>query len=210
MSTKLQQNYGYLFEQALLDEIEALGIYRKVSQGDMLMDIGEPITMMPLLLTGAIKILREDDKGDELLLYFLETGDSCAMTFSCCMGKRISEIRAVAETDAELLMIPVGKMEVWMGKYKSWQQFILDSYHTRLLELLDTVDTIAFMKMDQRLLKHLQDKAMVNRDEVVQTTHQEIAQDLNTSRVVVSRLLKKLENEGHIAMNRNQIKVLAL
>ncbi len=210
MSTKLQQNYGYLFEQALLDEIEALGIYKKVSQGDMLMDIGEPITMMPLLLTGAIKILREDDKGDELLLYFLETGDSCAMTFSCCMGKRISEIRAVAETDAELLMIPVGKMEVWMGKYKSWQQFILDSYHTRLLELLDTVDTIAFMKMDQRLLKHLQDKAMVNRDEVVQTTHQEIAQDLNTSRVVVSRLLKKLENEGHIAMNRNQIKVLAL
>ena len=86
----------------------------------------------------------------------------------------------------------------------------MDSYHTRLLELLDTVDTIAFMKMDQRLLKHLQDKAMVNRDEVVQTTHQEIAQDLNTSRVVVSRLLKKLENEGHIAMNRNQIKVLAL
>lgn len=210
MSTKLEQNYGYLFEQALLDEIGALGIYKKVSQGDMLMDIGEPITMMPLLLTGAIKILREDDKGDELLLYFLETGDSCAMTFSCCMGKRISEIRAVAETDAELLMIPVGKMEVWMGKYKSWQQFILDSYHTRLLELLDTVDTIAFMKMDQRLLKYLQDKAMVNRDEVVQTTHQEIAQDLNTSRVVVSRLLKKLENEGLIAMNRNQIKVLAL
>ncbi|MGB5370704.1 MAG: Crp/Fnr family transcriptional regulator [Flavobacteriaceae bacterium] len=210
MSNKLEQNYGYLFERALLDEIGALGIYKKVSQGDMLMDIGEPITMMPLLLTGAIKILREDDKGDELLLYFLETGDSCAMTFSCCMGKRISEIRAVAETDAELLMIPVGKMEVWMGKYKSWQQFILDSYHTRLLELLDTVDTIAFMKMDQRLLKHLQDKAMVNRDEVVQTTHQEIAQDLNTSRVVVSRLLKKLENEGLIAMNRNQIKVLAL
>ncbi len=210
MSTKLEQNYGYLFEQALLDEIEALGMYKKVSQGDMLMDIGEPITMMPLLLTGAIKILREDDKGDELLLYFLETGDSCAMTFSCCMGKRISEIRAVAETDAELLMIPVGKMEVWMGRYKSWQQFILDSYHTRLLELLDTVDTIAFMKMDQRLFKYLQDKAMVNRDEVVQTTHQEIAQDLNTSRVVVSRLLKKLENEGLIAMNRNQIKVLEL
>ncbi len=210
MSNKLEQNYGYLFEQALLDEIEAMGIYKKVKQGDMLMDIGEPITMMPLLLTGAIKILREDDKGDELLLYFLETGDSCAMTFSCCMGKRISEIRAVAESDAELLMIPVGKMEVWMGKYKSWQQFILDSYHTRLLELMDTIDTIAFMKMDQRLLKYLQDKAMVNRDEVVQTTHQEIAQDLNTSRVVVSRLLKKMENEGLIAMNRNHIKVLAL
>ncbi|TFG78877.1 MAG: Crp/Fnr family transcriptional regulator [Flavobacteriales bacterium] len=210
MTTKFQQNYGYLFEQELLDEIEAVGVYKKVGQGDLLMDIGQPITMMPLLLTGAIKILREDDKGDELLLYFLETGDSCAMTFSCCMGKRISEIRAVAESDTELLMIPVGKMEVWMGKYKSWQQFILDSYHTRMLELLDTVDTIAFMKMDQRLLKHLQDKAMVNHDELVQTTHQEIADDLNTSRVVVSRLLKKLENEGKIAMNRNQIKVLAL
>ncbi len=210
MKKILEANYGYLFETALLAEIEGVGVYKKIGQGLQLMDIGEPITMMPLLLTGAIKILREDDNGDELLLYFLETGDTCAMTFSCCMGKNKSEIRAVAETETELVLIPIKNMEVWMSRYKSWQQFILDSYHTRMMELLETVDTLAFMRMDERLLKHLQDKAKVNHDDLVQTTHQDIAFDMHTSRVVVSRLLKKLENEGKIKMHRNQIKVLDL
>ncbi len=210
MNVELQQHYGYLFEPELLQEIDSIGVYRKIRQGEQLMDIGEPITHMPLLLTGAIKILREDEKGDELLLYFLEKGDSCAMTFSCCMGKKKSEIRAVAESDVELLMIPVEKMQLWMGQYTTWQHYILDSYHTRMMELLETVDTLAFMKMDERLLKHLQDKAKVNHDDMVQTTHQEIALDMHTSRVVVSRLLKKLENEGKIQMYRNQIRVVAL
>jgi CRP/FNR family transcriptional regulator len=210
MTEALRQNYGYLFEEPLLKEIEKVGVYKKVKQGDILLDIGEPIAKMPLLLHGAIKILREDENGDELLLYFLERGDSCAMTFSCCMGKKQSEIRAVAETDAELIMIPVENMQVWMGKYPSWQQYILDSYHTRITELFETIDTLAFMKMDERLLKHLQDKAKVNHDEMIQSTHQEIAYDLNTSRVVISRLLKKLEKEGKIQMYRNQIKVIAL
>lgn len=97
-----------------------------------------------------------------------------------------------------------------MGKYKSWQQFVMDSYHTRMMELLETVDTLAFMRMDERLLKHLQDKAKVTNDDIISTTHQEIAQDLHTSRVVVSRLLKKMENEGKIEMNRNRIKVVEL
>lgn len=210
MNEKLNQHYGYLFEESLLSEIESVGHQKKIAQGTVIMDIGETLTHMPLLFEGAIKILREDDKGDELLLYFLEKGDTCAMTFSCCMGQHKSEIRAVAESDTELLMIPVSQMEVWMAKYQSWRQFILDSYHTRMMELLETVDTLAFMRMDERLLKHLQDKAKVNHDEVIQTTHQDIAYDLNTSRVVISRLLKKLENEGKIEMYRNQIKVLAL
>lgn len=206
----LQQQYGFLFEDALLAEIEANGVYKKIPKGTTIMDIGEPINHMPLLLNGAIKVLREDDEGDELLLYFLEKGDTCAMTFSCCMGKNKSEIRAVTENETELLMIPVQKMEVWMGKYKSWQQFILDSYHSRMMELLETVDTLAFMRLDERLLKHLQDKAKVSHDENIQTTHQDIAFDLHTSRVVISRLLKKLEKEGKLEMHRNHIKVLAL
>ncbi|PKA97289.1 CRP/FNR family transcriptional regulator [Flavobacteriaceae bacterium MAR_2009_75] len=210
MNEKLNQHYGYLFEESLLSEIESVGLQKKIGQGTVIMDIGETLTHMPLLFEGAIKILREDDKGDELLLYFLEKGDTCAMTFSCCLGQHKSEIRAVAESDTELLMIPVSQMEVWMAKYQSWRQFILDSYHTRMMELLETVDTLAFMRMDGRLLKHLQDKAKVNHDEVIQTTHQEIAYDLNTSRVVISRLLKKLENEDKIEMHRNQIKVLVL
>lgn len=210
MQEALEQQYGYLFDEDLLAEIDACGIPKTISQGKVIMDIGESITHMPLLLKGAIKILREDNDGDELLLYFLEKGDTCAMTFSCCMGKNKSEIRAVAENDSELLMIPIEKMEAWMAKYPSWREFILDSYHTRMMELLETVDTLAFMRMDERLLKHLQDKAKVTHDDSIHTTHQDIAYDLHTSRVVISRLLKKLENEGKIAMNRNHIKVLEL
>ena len=210
MREGLQQHYGYLFEDELLNEIESCGIHKTVLQGKVIMDIGDAITHMPLLLDGAIKILREDSEGDELLLYFLEKGDTCAMTFSCCMGKNKSEIRAVTESDTELLMIAVEKMETWMAKYPSWRQFILDSYHTRMMELLETVDTLAFMRMDERLLKHLQDKAKVTHDETIYATHQDIAYDLHTSRVVISRLLKKLEKEGKIEMHRNHLKVLDL
>ncbi|MDO6603117.1 CRP/FNR family transcriptional regulator, anaerobic regulatory protein [Arenibacter palladensis] len=210
MTEALQLHYGYLFEPELLEEIRTVGSYKKVSQGQTLMEIGDNIKTMPLLLSGAIKVLREDDDGNELLLYFVEKGDTCAMTFSCCMGDKKSGIRAVAETDTELLMIPVGYLETWMGKYKTWQQFILDSYHARMMELMETIDTLAFLRMDERLLKHLQDKAKVTHDDVLYATHQEIAYDLHTSRVVVSRLLKKMENEGKIELYRNQIKVLDL
>lgn len=207
---RLEENYGYLFEPELLDEIEKAGVPHVVKQGDLMMDIGQQITAMPLLFDGAIKILTEDSQGDELLLYFIEVGDTCAMTFSCCMGAGTSEIRAIAETDSHMLMIPIEKMDDWMARYRSWRSFILDSYHERLSELLETIDTLAFMRMDDRLMKYLRDKAMVTHDEVIHTTHKEIAQDLHTSRVVVSRLLKGMENEGKIVLQRNQIKVLDL
>lgn len=210
MQQLLEAEYGYILEAPLLKEIANQGSIKKVKQGEMLMDIGERITHMPLLLSGAIKILREDNEGDELLLYFIERGDTCAMTFSCCMGTSTSEIRAIAESDATLIMIPIQMMEQWMATYKSWREFVLDSYHTRMMELLDTVDTLAFLKMDERLLKHLQDKAKINGDDELHATHQNIAHDLHTSRVVVSRLLKKLEKEGKIQLFRNKIKVIAL
>ena len=176
----------------------------------MLIEIGDYIKFMPLLISGAIKILREDDKGDELALYFIERGDTCAMTLSCCVRDTKSEIRAVAETDTKLIMLPVQKMTEWMHKYKSWQAFILQSYHTRMMEMLEAIDTIAFLKMDERLFKYIRDKAMVTHDDVLHVTHQEIAQDLHTSRVVVSRLLKTLENAGKIELFRNKIKIIAL
>ena len=207
---KLEASYGYLFEDELLDEIQKSGSLRVVKQGDLMMDIGQSITAMPLLFNGAIKIMTEDEVGDELLLYFIEVGDTCAMTFSCCMGAGTSEIRAIAETDSEMLMIPIEKMDSWMARYRSWRSFILDSYHERLSELLETIDTLAFMKLDDRLMKYLRDKAMVTHDDLIHTTHQDIAQDLHTSRVVVSRLLKGMEKDGKITMHRNQIKVLDL
>lgn len=210
MKELLQTNYGYLFEDALLEEINKVGELKHIKAGEKLIEIGDYIRSMPLLVSGAIKILREDDNGDELILYFLERGDTCAMTLSCCMGQSKSEIRAVAETDAEIIMIPVQKMDEWMRTYRSWQSFILQSYHSRMTELLEAVDTIAFLNMDERLLKYLRDKAMVNNNDEIQVTHQQIAHDLHTSRVVISRLLKSLERSGTIKLNRNNIKVLKL
>ncbi|MGB5273601.1 MAG: Crp/Fnr family transcriptional regulator [Flavobacteriaceae bacterium] len=210
MIKELTERYGSLFEGALLEEISLIGLFKEIPEGATLMEIGEYIKSMPLLLSGVIKILREDDQGDELLLYFLENGDTCAMTLTCCLGHTKSEIRAIAETDVTLIMVPVQKMEEWLTNYKTWRNFVLQSYHNRLNEMLETVDSIAFLKMDERLLKYLGKKAKVNKDHIIHSTHQEIAYELHTSRVVISRLLKKLENMGKIALNRNHITILDL
>jgi len=208
MRAELEEAYGFLFEKELIDEIAESGTLKEVTAGERIIEIGNYVVGMPLLLNGAIKILREDTDGDELLLYFLERGDTCAMTLSCCLGQTKSEIRAVAENDTRLIMIPISKMEEWTAKYKSWRTFVFESYHTRLSEMLDTIDTIAFLNMDERIMRYLNDKVKVNRNEHIQSTHQEIAYDLHTSRVVVSRLLKKLEKEGKISLQRNHITLL--
>lgn len=204
----LKESYDYLFEDELLKEIATVGSQRKFHQDDILIEIGEQVKFMPLLVKGAIKILREDENGDELLLYFLERGDTCAMTLTCCLGKNKSKIQAVAETDGILIMIPIEKMEEWIIKYKSWRNFVFESYNVRLLEMLEAIDTLAFMKMDERLFKYLTDKAKVLGTTEIANTHQEIATDMHTSRVVISRLLKSLELEGKIKLNRNKIEIL--
>lgn len=210
MIKELTTHYGHIFEEELLKEINEVGILKDVPEGGKLIEIGEYIKSMPLLISGVVKILREDDNGDELLLYFLENGDTCAMTLNCCMTQAQSEIRAIAETDTRLIMIPVQKMEEWMTKYQRWRNFVLESYNNRLNELLETLDSIAFLNMDQRLLKYLKDKARVTNSLTINNTHQEIAYELHTSRVVVSRLLKKLENMGKIKLNRNHIQIIDL
>ncbi|WP_298766860.1 Crp/Fnr family transcriptional regulator [uncultured Polaribacter sp.] len=210
MNTALTNNFGYLFEEALLAEIETLGVAKEFKANTTIIEFGDFIKSMPLLLSGAIKILREDDKGDELVLYYLEKGDTCAMTLSCCMGQTKSKIRAVAETDVSLILLPKEKMTLWLSKYKTWQSFILESYHNRVEELLEAVDTIAFLNMENRLFKYLKDKAMVIHNDELITTHKQISEDLHTSRVVISRLLKKLENEGKIKLFRSSIKILTL
>ena len=204
----LDQAYSYIFEEALLDEIAKVAIYKEFKADDYLIEIGDYIKTMPLLLTGAIKILGEDENGDELLLYFLERGDTCAMTLTCCMGQSKSRIRAIAETDGAMLMIPVEKMEEWLTKYKTWRNFVFDSYNVRLNEMLEAIDTLAFMNLDERLYKYLTDKAKVIGDTEIKNTHQEIAYEMHTSRVVISRLLKALELKGKIKLHRNKIEIL--
>ena len=208
MRAILDQAYNYIFEEALLDEIAKVAIYKEFKANDYLIEIGDYIKTMPLLLSGAIKILREDENGDELLLYFLERGDTCAMTLTCCMGQSKSRIRAVAETDGAMLMIPIEKMEEWLTKYKTWRNFVFDSYNVRLNEMLEAIDTLAFMNLDERLYKYLTDKAKVIGDTEIKNTHQEIAYEMHTSRVVISRLLKALEMQGKIKLNRNKIEIL--
>lgn len=210
MIKELKEHYGHIFDAELLNEIDACAVLKEVPEGGKLMEIGDYIKSMPLLISGVVKILREDDNGDELLLYFLENGDTCAMTLNCCMTQTQSEIRAIAETDTKLVMIPIQKMEEWMAKYQRWRNFVLESYNNRLNELLETLDSIAFLNLDQRLLKYLKDKARVTNSTTINNTHQEIAYELHTSRVVVSRLLKKLENMHKIKLNRNHIQILDL
>jgi CRP/FNR family transcriptional regulator, anaerobic regulatory protein len=210
MIQELKENYGHQFEDALLEEISRVGTFKEIPEGFKLMEIGQYVKSMPLLVKGAIKIMRDDDDGDELLLYFLEQGETCAMTLSCCLGETKSEIRAIAELDTKLIMIPIGKMEEWTTKYKSWRNFVFESYHSRLMELLETIDNIAFRKMDERLLKYLHDKINIAKTDEIHSTHREIAYELHTSRVVVSRLLKTLENQGKIELNRNNIKVISI
>jgi CRP/FNR family transcriptional regulator len=208
MIDTLKETYGYLFEEKLIEEIAQVATLKNFNEGDVLIDFGDYIKKMPLLIHGAIKILREDFDEGELLLYFIEKGDTCAMTMACCLGDTKSEIRAVAETNGQLVMIPVSKMEEWLGKYKSWRNYVFNSYNNRLKEMLTAIDNLAFMNMDERLLNYLSEKSIVNKTKDIKSTHQEIAFDLHTSRVVVSRLLKALENEGRIRLHRASIELL--
>lgn len=210
MIKELKEEYGQLFEDALINEIVQVGTFKEVPEGFKLMDIGQYVKGMPLLVSGAIKVLREDKDGDELLLYYLEKGDTCSMTLTCCMGNSKSEIRAIAETDTKLIMVPIQKMEEWTAKYKTWRNFVFESYHGRLNELLGTLDSIAFDKMDERLISYLKEKSRINKDNNIYHTHQEIAHELHSARVVISRLLKKLEQMGKIELHRNYVKILDL
>ena len=204
---RIEATYPYQFEEELLNEIDELGSLIEFKANDVMIDLNQFIKGMPILLSGAIKIMREDFDEGELLLYFLEKGDTCAMTMACCLGDKQSKIRAVAETDGELVMIPIVKMDEWLAKYPSWRRFIFDSYNNRMEEMLVAIDNLAFNDMNERLKKYLLDVASINKGKVVVKTHQEIAYELNTSRVVISRLLKALEKEGFLQLNRNEITI---
>lgn len=209
MDTKeLNKQFGYLFDEELIQSIAEVGISRQYRKDDIIIDIGQELNYIPLLLEGNIKIMREDENGHEILLYVLERGDTCAMSLICCMKKSKSKIRASADKDSKIILIPVQYMTEWFQKNESWRNFILQSYQIRFNEMLETIDTLAFMKMDERIHKYLKDQVKLNGSNELEITHQKISDDLNTSRVVVSRLLKQLEDEKKIKTGRNKIEVL--
>jgi len=205
----LKNLFGKIFEEALLEEITRLGTLREVPADFELMDIGEPIKGVPLMLSGAIKISREDINGDELLLYYLEEGDSCTMTMAWEMGQQKSQIRAVTELPSQLIMVPLSAVEDWSSRFPSWRKFIFQSYHKRMEELLATVDSIAFDQLEKRLWAYLVEKKRITKMNTLSITHQTIAQEIHSSRVVISRLLKRLEVDQKIRLHRNAIELIA-
>ena len=202
---KMNDCYSEIFEPELIEEIATIGFHRVIKAHELLIDIGDKMTHIPLILKGAVKIIREDQNGDEIALYFLEKGDTCAISFINCINVTKSMFRGVTEKDTEGIFIPVDIIEKWLVKYASWRHFIIDTYHLRLMEMVASIDSLAFLKLDERLLKYLIEKVKIMKSNTLTITHQEIADDIHTSRVVVSRLLKVLENEGKLSIKRNRI-----
>lgn len=208
ISKDILEPFSYLFDDEILDNISKVADIKTFKKNDIIIDIGQELKYVPLLIRGNIKVLREDSHGSELLLYVLESGDTCAMSLTCCMAKSASKIRAIADEDTTVIMIPIDEMRNWFDTNDSWRSFILQSYQIRFDEMLETIDTLAFMKMDERLFKYLTDKVKLSASTDLEITHQEIAEDLHTSRVVVSRLLKQLEKQERITLGRNKIHVV--
>jgi CRP/FNR family transcriptional regulator len=173
------------------------------------MRLGGYIRFVPILLSGSVKIMRPDEDGREILLYYLGGMDTCAMSLTCCLQQKTSEIIAVAEENTKLITIPVEKIDEWLGKYRTWKEFVFTTYQRRFDDLLETIDGIAFTKLDQRLLKLINKKlSSTGSKHILYVTHEELASELATSREVVSRLLKQLEKLGKVKLSRNKIELL--
>lgn len=197
-----------VFEPALLQEIEQFGTYHSFKEGDLIVDYGKYIRMMPIVLKGTVKIYRLDDNGNEILLYYLSSSESCSLAYSCCVEAKKSEIQAIAEDDVELIGIPHEKLDEWLCKFPDWKNYIMRSFNERFIELLKSVESIAFHKLDDRLIAYLKEKQRLTGSSVIKASHYLIADELATSRVVISRLLKHLENNKKIILYRNEIKLL--
>lgn len=197
-----------LFEPELAgifyDEVQIMAF----EPGDVILDIGQPIRAIPIILSGIIKVSRTDEDGRELLLYYINANESCAMTFTSYMDQQFSEIKATAEEAGELAAIPTQKMDAWMIQFPTWKSFVMRTIKTRFNELLKTIDHIAFKRLDERLITYLKDKSQATGSSLINLSHEQIAQDLASNRVVISRLLKTLETNHKLLLYRHQIKLL--
>jgi CRP/FNR family transcriptional regulator len=203
----LEKHFPTILDTDLVKEIVANATHKEVGEDDLLMDIGSKINTIPMIISGSVKVIREDEESHELLLYYLQPGETCAMSLTCCMAFKRSEIRAVAQEKVTMLTIPVEFMDEWM-KFRDWRSFVMNTYRMRFEELLEAVDSIAFHRMDERLLKYIKDKSNSLNASEIHMSHQEIAVDLNSSREVISRILKQMENKGMVKLGRNKILLL--
>lgn len=198
-----------VFEPELIREIQQFGIVQNFKEGDLIMDYGKYVRTMPIILQGTVKVFRLDENQNEILLYYLSSNESCSMAYSCCLEAKKSEVKVIAEDDVELIAIPHLKLDDWLCTFPSWKNYIMRSFNERFIELLKSIESIAFHKLDERLIAYLKEKQRLSGSSVIKASHNLIADELATSRVVISRLLKQLENNKQIILYRNEIKLLA-
>ena len=196
------------FSNALIDDVNANAIDQSFVAGDVIMRTGQYIKNTVLVLSGKIKIYREDEDGGEFFMYHLQPGQACAISMICATKNEQSQIMAKVVEDVELVMVPLPQMDKWMMQHRSWYEFVIDTYRSRFEEVLEVVNSIAFRAMDERLEFYLKRHQNACGCQDLKLSHQEIATELNTSREVISRLLKKLEQRGALKLHRNHIELL--
>lgn len=196
------------FSDDLIHEIESNAIWQSYKAGDVIMRTGQYINHTLLISKGQVKIYREGENGGEFFMYYLQPGQACAVSMICTTKSQTSQIMAKVVEDVELIMIPLSLMEKWMMQYRSWYEFVIMTYRSRFEEILEVVDNIAFRAMDERLEFYLKRHAKACDCKELKLSHQEIAIELNTSREVISRLLKKMEQRGLVRLYRNNIELL--
>jgi len=198
------------FEKKLVEELADSGSLRSFKSGDVLMKTGQYIRATMIIISGLVKVYREDEEGNEFFMYYLEPGQACALSMICSSKQNTSELSAKAMGDTEVITVPLDKMDVWMQQYRSWYQFVLGTYRSRFEELLETIDQVAFRNMDERLIAYLRKNQRSLKSNIIPFTHAEIAQELNSSREVISRLMKKLADKGMVKMHRQSIEIINL
>lgn len=198
------------FDTTLIEHLEKVGQVIEFEEGDMLMKTGQYFRQSLLILEGRVKLYREGNDGEEFFLYYLEAGNACALSMICAAKNESSVVKARAVTHVKALAIPLQYMDGLMKEYRQWYYFVLETYRSRFEELLHVIDQIAFHSMDEKLEFYLKRQFNALATETISTTHQQIADDLNSSREVISRLLKKLEGQKRISISRNEITNISL
>ena len=205
---KLQDIIDFRASGKMIEELKKEGSVRKLEEGDILVQENHRIHFIPIILKGSVRVYQTDDDYKEILLYYLKEGDTCIMSYMSGLYNDVSKLKAVANEDSEVLLLPVGKAGMLMKNYPEWIEYILRIYHQRFEELLDVVNAVAFKKMDERLLNFLNKESEISGTKDLKITHELLANELGTARVVISRLLKQMEKEGLVELGRNRIKLV--
>ncbi|MBL7848881.1 MAG: Crp/Fnr family transcriptional regulator [Cyclobacteriaceae bacterium] len=182
-----------------------MGTARKFSEGDVILDENMRIRAIPVVTKGSVRVIRRDEDGRELLLYNIRSGESCIMSLLGGLHNDTSKVVAVAEEDTDVLFIPIDQVSALIRENPEWLNYIFRLYHKRFEELLEVVNAVAFKKVDERLLDFIKKKCAMTNSRTLLVTHDQLAHELGTARVVVSRLLKRMEEEGIVNLGRNKI-----